>query len=265
MAEFKQSDNYKSLPVVEVDVQMLTTGYWPIKTVPSCRLPSNITACCKLFSDFYLQKYQGRKLVWVTQHGSAEIKATYKQGRRDFTVSTYQMCILSIFNEGNCFSLHKIVEALGAPDELEVKRHLLSLCTPKTRILVKKSKVKGILPDDDFTFNEEFTSKLKRIKVPLISMREITGENTPLKTSNRDELPPTVEEDRRHLIEASIVRIMKTRKTLVHNELIAEVTRQLQTRFMPQAAAIKKRIESLIERDYLDRDKDDARLYTYMA
>lgn len=33
----------------------------------------------------------------------------------------------------------------------------------------------------------------------------------------------------------------------------------------PSAQFIKKRIESLIEREFLARDKDDARLYNYLA
>lgn len=57
----------------------------------------------------------------------------------------------------------------------------------------------------------------------------------------------------------------QARKTLQHNDLIAEVTRQMNSRFSAVPAFIKKRIESLIERDYLERGKDDRRMYTYMA
>ena len=46
-------------------------------------------------------------------------------------------------------------------------------------------------------------------------------------------VPSTVEEDRRHLVEASIVRVMKARKRLSHNDLVAEISRQLAHRFIP--------------------------------
>jgi len=77
-------------------------------------------------------------------------------------------------------------------------------------------------------------------------------------------VPLKVEEDRRHLVEAAIVRIMKARKSLGHNELFAEVTRQLNVRFTPSPQFVKKRIESLIEREYLER-QGDHRLYSYVA
>ena len=112
-------------------------------------------------------------------------------------MSTYQMCILVLFNQRNSFSLAEIRQATDIP-ELELRRHLLSLCTPKIKILKKASKgkvrkffctikciliflcyvrncvsVQNIEEDDEFTFNEEFTSKFKRIKVPLVSAKEV--------------------------------------------------------------------------------------------
>lgn len=50
-----------------------------------------------------------------------------------------------------------------------------------------------------------------------------------------------------------------------HNALISEVTSQLTSRFMPHPNVIKKRIESLIEREFLERDGANWRKYKYLA
>lgn len=57
---------------------------------------------------------------------------------------------------------------------------------------------------------------------------------------------------------------MKTRLRLGHNQLIADVVKQLQ-RFKPDAGDIKKRIEALIEQEYLERDANDRKMYNYLA
>jgi cullin 3 len=50
-----------------------------------------------------------------------------------------------------------------------------------------------------------------------------------------------------------------------HNALVAEVVRQVSPRFLPTSGDIKKRLEALIERDYLERDKDARNVYNYVA
>jgi cullin 4 len=65
------------------------------------------------------------------------------------------------------------------------------------------------------------------------------------------------------LIDAAIVRIMKSRKTLGHRDLVGEVLNQL--KFPAAGVDIKKRIESLIEREYLERTEGDRSRYNYLA
>ena len=59
------------------------------------------------------------------------------------------------------------------------------------------------------------------------------------------------------------IRIMKMRKTLSHNLLLTELYNQL--KFPVKPPDLKKRIESLIDRDYMERDKDNANQYNYVA
>lgn len=114
---------------------------------------------------------------------------------------------------------------------------------------------KDVLDTDIFLFNTEFVNKLFRIKINTIQAKE-----------QQDEVQKTHEEvfrDREYQVDAAVVRIMKARKRLSHTMLMSEVMSQL--RFPAQNADIKKRIESLIERDYLERDPDENAFYRYLA
>lgn len=117
---------------------------------------------------------------------------------------------------------------------------------------------------DSFSFNADFSAPLQKIKISTVASRV---ENT----EERKETKDRIDEERRHQTEvrspvlaafpdlrgcahcvdvwlqACIVRIMKDRKHMTHNDLVNEVTRQLASRFQPNPMAIKKRIEGLIE------------------
>ena len=253
----------------EIDVTMLTQGFWPVSTTPRCALPEIVERCClEKFEHFYNRVHSGRKLAWQTAQGTAEVRCylpsspgdQQRHRTHDLVVSTYQMCVLALFDQRtDPLTYTAIKDATRITPPSDLKRHLVSLCTPKYRILIKESKGKGIADDDSFTVNTRFTSKLKRVRIPLVAARD----SVPLDEAPTG-VPRAVEEDRRHLVEANIVRIMKTRKSLQHNDLIAEVSRQLAHRFYPQPTFIKKCIESLLEREYIEREPD-TRAYKYLA
>ena len=264
---------------IDIEVDVLTNGYWPSQNIPPCILPQQVQDAIARYTKFYLEKHTGRKLSWQTSAGSSELKATFgsdptKYRKHELGVSTYQMCILLLFNDSDSLTLGQIRSKTQIPDS-ELRRHLVSLCTPKHRILRKGSRGRGITSDDDtFTFNPDYGSKLKRVRIPLVKETSVSksgdgtgtaGGGSASASAVDGSVPLKVEEDRRHLVEAAIVRIMKARKSLGHNDLFAEVTRQLSVRFTPSPQFVKKRIESLIEREYLERSQQDHRLYSYVA
>ena len=93
------------------------------------------------FHQLYLAKNNGRKLTWLCHLGNADMKVTFRSGRKELNVSTYQMCILMLFNEYTELSLERIREITHISDT-ELRRHILSLCTPKIKILNKSTKNK---------------------------------------------------------------------------------------------------------------------------
>lgn len=261
----------------ELEVTMLTQGFWPIRNANRSRLPSLIEErCIAPFEHFYLRLHSGRKLSWQTSQGTADViryqaadGASRQPLKHELTVTTHQMSILMLFNDRAMLTLDDIVGATQIQPMAELKRHIVSLCTPKHRVLLKKSKGKGIADDDEFRANPDFQSKLKRVKIPLVAAKDCSSRSSTGRTSaaanTTDAVSRVVEEDRRLLVEANIVRIMKARKHLQHNDLIAEVTRQLTQRFYPQPHFIKKCIESLLDREYIERSDHDSRVYNYLA
>jgi cullin 3 len=136
---------------------------------------------------------------------------------------------------------------------------LYSMVVVKGKNIIKKEPMnEHIGKDDVFFVNDMLESKCYKIKLETVAA-QTESEHEKLRTRKN------VEEDRRPQMEAAIVRIMKLRKQLDHNNIIEEVTKEVKSLFLPNPTEIKKRIESLIERDYLERDNIDNNLYRYLA
>ncbi|XP_030066385.1 cullin-4B [Microcaecilia unicolor] len=255
MIQFKQYMQNQNVPGnIELTVNILTMGYWPTYVPMEVLLPAEMVKLQEIFKTFYLGKHSGRKLQWQSTLGHCVLKAEFKEGKKELQVSLFQTLVLLMFNEGEEFSLEEIKQATGIEDG-ELRRTLQSLACGKARVLSKSPKGKDVEDGDKFTCNDDFRHKLFRIKINQIQMKETVEEQT--STTER------VFQDRQYQIDAAIVRIMKMRKTLSHNLLVSEVYNQL--KFPVKPADLKKRIESLIDRDYMERDKENPNQYNYVA
>jgi cullin 1 len=141
-------------------------------------------------------------------------------------------------------------QRVNLPEE-HLKRVLHSLSCGKYKVCVKSPAGNTIKNTDTFKFNGAFSCPMRKIRIPMANLDESHN-------------PKRVEEDRTVAIEAAIVRIMKARKTLSHQQLLAEVLSQLAF-FRPNPKVIKRRIEALIDREYLERDPDSPNTYRYLA
>jgi cullin-4 len=112
-----------------------------------------------------------------------------------------------------------------------------------------------VVAGDAFTFNTAFTHALLRIKINQIQIKETKQE--------ADATNEKVFQDRQYQVDAAIVRIMKARKVLSHNLLLGTLMEHL--RFSCAASDLKTRIESLIDREYLERDPASPNTYLYVA
>lgn len=239
-----------SLPI-EFSVQVLAVSYWPTYPTHNVPLPVSLTSCITTFNRFYEGETKHRNLKWLNSLGTMTIIARLPTGRSyDFICSTYQGCALMLFNERPSLNFVELRGILQMDDET-CKRLLASLSCSKIRVLEKTGNPKVVEGEDSFTVKDNFESKMRKIRLPLPISEETAVEKR-------------VEEDRSIAIEAAIVRVMKSRKTLNHNELVQEVLGMLSL-FKPKVKDIKQRIEMLIEREYLERDKKCSTVYHYLA
>uniref|UniRef100_A0A8C1WZ43 Cullin-4B n=1 Tax=Cyprinus carpio TaxID=7962 RepID=A0A8C1WZ43_CYPCA len=252
MIQFKQNQSDPSN--IELTVNILTMGYWPSYTPMDVHLPTEMVKLQEHIKLFYLGKHSGRKLQWQPTLGHAVLKTEFKEGKKELQVSLFQTLVLLMFNETEEFSMEEIRTATGIEDD-ELKRTLQSLACGKARVLNKTPRGKDVEDGDSFQFNSDFRHKLFRIKINQIQMKETVEEQ--VSTTER------VFQDRQYHIDAAVVRIMKMRKTLSHNLLVSELYNQL--KFPVKPADLKKRIESLIDRDYMERDKENPNQYHYVA
>jgi len=77
-----------------------------------------------------------------------------------------------------------------------------------------------------------------------------------------DETANDVMKEREFVIDAAIVRIMKSRKEMALLDLQQE-TKKLISLFVPDPKMVKRRIDSLMERDYLERHPEKNNVFIY--
>uniref|UniRef100_A0A7I4YI56 Cullin-4 n=1 Tax=Haemonchus contortus TaxID=6289 RepID=A0A7I4YI56_HAECO len=240
---------------VECSVNVLTMGQWPAYDNIQVTLPHHLSSSLQLYEKFYDSRHTGRKLQWQPRLGQCVLKANFRRGcQKELKVSLFQAIVLLLFNDQPSWTAADIMMATKL-EQKEFIRTMVSLSVAKVRVLLKTPMNKEIKDDDVFTVNTDIKEMRFRIRISEVQMKETEEEYKAVEEE--------VNQDRQYQIDAAIVRVMKTRKKLNHQLLISELFAQL--RFPVRATDLKKRIGSLMERDYLRRCDEDPNLYQYVA
>ncbi|KAF7631052.1 CULLIN_2 domain-containing protein [Meloidogyne graminicola] len=251
MSDFKKMK--ESLPVKDFSVVLFSEKAWPFPSTSNFSLPPQLNDCVNAFIEYYKKKYNNkRKLNWIFQVSRGEISSvdgTFDK-KYDFLCTTQQMTILMIYNKYNSCTVSQLVEELKIPKN-QILTLLQVLC--KIGMLIKNG-------SGNFCFNTKFKSENSTIDL----IRALTTTNT---GTQRKELGGAQKRKkdafRKAVLESTIVRIMKARRTLKHVDLIAEVMRQINGKFVVQTRMIKTSIEQLIKDDYIKRSMNNNNIYEY--
>ncbi|PVU94511.1 hypothetical protein BB561_002499 [Smittium simulii] len=268
--------DFRNLSTQQTDIdyyfKILNTAAWPLSSTQiDFQLPKNLSTLVNNYTDFYCQKHKGRKLNWLWQYSKMDVKITLPMNNTGpnhtytFTVSTFQYAILALFNsEDNKVHYLDINKITGLLPYL-VNNALLVFTKCKLIELVGGNMTHdaqdgggpSFSPESIFMLNRNFKSK--RLKINL---------NVPLRAEKKQEVIEAnraIHEDHHIVIQAAIVRIMKTHKTFSHILLVNEAISQLSKRFKPSIPEIKKAIDALIDKDYIERSEDNNEIYNYLA
>ncbi|KAK6740035.1 hypothetical protein RB195_008480 [Necator americanus] len=250
---------------VQVSMQplVLQAGSWPLSApqagsnngnsdTTSFILPAILQPSISEFEKYYIGAHNGRKLTWLFNMSHGELRLTYLDKPYLISMSVHQMSVILCFQDKDTISVSDISVATGICGDTLI-RNVRSILD--ANILTTTSK--DLNETAEMSLNKTLTCKRLRFRLTapqIIKNAEKEAESV----SN------TVTHDRKYYMECAIVRIMKTRKVLKHNALISEVVEQTRSRFTPDVAFIKKSIEDLIEKLYIQRtDQNDE--YQYLA
>jgi len=241
----------------KLSVMVLQRSVWPfaVRKKDVDLLPSMQTDLLS-YTNFYKAKHQGHKLEWDHSLGTATIRGRFNGGNKDLTVSLYQAVVLLLFNDETEIGYKAILEATRM-DEPELKRTLQSLACANKKVLKKRPAGRDVNDDDVFYFNAEFTDPRAKVHINSIQAKDTPEESK--RTQSH------IDSDRKHYLDAAIVRIMKAKKELTYEALKAQTIEAVKSHFVPDVNVIKQRIGGLVDQEYLRRDEDDMNKYIYVA
>ncbi|KAK0231999.1 Cullin-4B [Armillaria nabsnona] len=241
----------------ELYVNVLERGGWPFSLQrPKIDLPVEMQEQLNMFTKFYDQKHQGRKLVWDHALGTVILKTRFDAGSKDLSLSLYQTIVMLLFADIDEVTFTDIM-AQTRMDDAELRLTLQSLACGKKKVLLKIPPGKDVKDGDKFRFNVAFTDPRQKIHINSIQAKVSEQESQYTQSA--------IESDRKSTLDAAIVRIMKGRKELSYEKIKVAVIEAVKGHFMPPVDLIKQRVGWCVENEYLERDKLDRNLFRYIA
>lgn len=278
----KGSPDYTRNMYPDLQPFILAETMWPFSYQEvDFKLPEDLQPSYAKLEGMYSSKHSGRVLKWLWPLCRGEIRANIgKPGRPpfQFTVTLFQMTILLLFNDSDTLNLENIqdgtnlsIQNIAAAMVPFIKFKLIQQVPPGLEKLVK--------PETQFKLSRPYKALKTRINFAggvkndvlnaLATSSDIHAQKMAASGNNKElteneKIEKELSAERQIFLEACIVRIMKAKRKLPHTTLVNECIAQSHQRFNAKVSLIKKAIDSLIQKEYLQRC-DDGESYKYLA
>ncbi|KIM32600.1 hypothetical protein M408DRAFT_14342 [Serendipita vermifera MAFF 305830] len=223
-------------------------------------LPSQMQVALNDYTKFYEGRHANRKLTWAHYLGTATLTGRFPLGKKELSVSLYQAAVLLLFSERESWSVEEIEErTMLAWTDLTLTIQSLALGRKRVlkRVTARAEKDVRVRKEDIFAFNEEFTDTKHKLHINSIQQNDTVEET--------QQAVKVIDQYRDASLDAAIVRIMKGAKTMKNQQLVNETIEGVAKHFKPEVRAIKLRIDSLIEREFIARKDGTSDTFVYLA
>ncbi len=211
----------------------LSSLSWPVQKLINGNF-SNIPVIDRInkqFITFYKNKNSGRTLNWHLPYCSSEISfnlSKFNNKIYDIDVNGVQLLILMLFNQTVLrfnpklgFTFNKILETLKIEKEELV--YNLNLLLSTYHILKEENVILSFISQGTYYLNTQFNNMKHNISFNDFN-KEDTGVNYFLiKAEEIREVEERNTEDRKYVIDAYIMKILKHKKSLKQSDLIQGV------------------------------------------
>jgi len=242
---------------LDFSIQILGTVSWPFTNQHEFSLPQELEKSVQTFTEFYQQQHSGRKLTWLYNYSKGELMTHCFKNKYTLQASTLQMAILLQFNQSEQLTIRQLMDSVQLNQQDQNILYQVVQILLKCKLLVcdesslkDKSVNEGLDEQTVLRIYKEYKFKKFRVNI-----------NVPLKNEvkiEQNRMEKEIEDTRNSAVMAAIVRIMKMRKSLTHNELLQEIINQHATiRFKPNVPIIKRCIGILIDKEYLERETNE--------
>ena len=272
--EYKTSRSLGMPNEIKFNIQVITQSAWDINKnmIEKVEIPKFLQSCLQDFEQFYLKKYEQRKLIWCLGLSKIEIQYLCFQNKNISLSTLPQFLTLLQLEKYNKLTLGKISELI----RYNIKNLLTEISglvyNPNFNPYGKKDKglilgtfnenTKEFKDTDEIYFNNNFICPRQKFQtLPLIYKKSIE-EVDQIEIENEK----IIKNYQNNILKSTITRIMKSKngKKISHIWLIEETSKQIDL-FKAQPQQIKENIEKLIELDIIKRDDKDRTCYEYIS
>ncbi|CAD8062807.1 unnamed protein product [Paramecium primaurelia] len=240
----------------EFNAILMTSNCWPkFDIFENIIKPLKIQNILENYEKLYEVKFKNRIVKWYYNLGQAELIYKIQTEKYFLNVNTMQMIVFLQFNKADSFSIKNILDLTNI-DKIVLENSLIPFICKKI-ITREKSKIEDFSDENEVVkLNKDFTKRAKKIKLfPNHNM-------LPKRAHDENEENQQLNQQRELVVDSQLIRLMKIKKTIDHHELLQKCQSMISI-FKPDQQFINNRIESLIERFYVARDKKNFNVYHY--